>query len=99
MEKFLTTPTSQPPVIKILLAAANTQRAIAATATAQKSASAELDLPVIDSFHGWSDHVPIGFGVEVIRPAILLLAYTFMRGWGKKTNPPTMWTFSRSLLC
>lgn len=69
MEEFLTTPTSQSPIIKILLAAANAKRAVTATATTQEPASAELDLPVIDSFHWWSDHAPIGFGVEVIRPA------------------------------
>lgn len=69
MEEFLTTPTSQPPIIKILLAAADTKRAITTTAATQESTSAELDLSVIDSFHGRSNHVPIGFAVEIIRPA------------------------------
>lgn len=82
MEEFLTTPTRQPPIIKILLAAANTKRPVTPTATAQESASAELDLSVVDAFHGWGDHVPILFGVEIIRPAILS-AYNF-KGRGRE---------------
>lgn len=68
-EHFLSTPTRQIPVVKVLLGATDAKRTVDARATSQKFSTAEFDLSVVHSGHWWGDQIPVGFGVKVLRPA------------------------------
>jgi hypothetical protein len=73
------------PVIVVLLRSSDAQGAICrtsattrrpdtcrltdATGTTKELATAQLDLPTVDTLHRWSDQIPIQFGVEILGPA------------------------------
>lgn len=69
LEELLSTPSIQSPVIVVLLAATNAKSAIASTAATKEFSSAKFNLPIVYTGHRWSDNVPIGLRVEVVRPA------------------------------
>jgi hypothetical protein len=66
LEEFFSAPPIQSPVIIVLLVAANAKRTIAPTRSSEESTPAQFHLAVINSRHGRSDDVPIGFGIEVV---------------------------------
>lgn len=71
-EELLATPALQFPVIIVLLATADTQSAVAATASAKKSATTQFNLAIVYARHGRSHEIPICLGVEVVGPSCFI---------------------------
>lgn len=69
LKELVAAPALELPVIVVLLAPPDTQRAVAATAAPEEPASTELDLAVVDAVHGLCDQVPVRLRVEVLGPA------------------------------
>jgi hypothetical protein len=65
-KKLLATPTFQFPVIIVLFGTSDAQCTIASTRTAEKPATTEFHLAIIDSRHRVCNDVPVGLGVEVV---------------------------------
>ena len=68
-EKFFATPTGHIPIVVVLLGATNSKSAIAARGATEELASAQLHLATINTRTLFGYDVPVGFLIEILRPA------------------------------
>lgn len=69
IKKFFATPTGHIPIVVVLLGAANNKCAIATRGAPKELASAQLHLATINTRALFGDDVPVGFLIEILRPA------------------------------
>lgn len=96
-EYFLSTPPRHIPIIVILLRSSDAQRPINTTRSTKELSTADFHLSTIRSRTRLGDNVPIGFGVEVLRPIGVRICQEHENQ--STHHPPAITVFSRSELC